>query len=147
MSAAAVRLVSYNGTDVLYELRDPDEGLFVETVQEPEDAVRDIRTSSPYVSGSFRVAEVDDDGFLVVLSRIEAASWAAVAAKWLEIRAAYRAEPVFYIETEFEGVTTRWLTERPDVSPAETSGVNLGSFFQTYAMRFRVQPNPTVNIA
>lgn len=143
----AVRIVAADGTTVSANLNDPTNGLSVVSVQEPEDSVRDIRVTAPRVDGSFRVAEADDDGSLVVVVDVDGTSWGQVETRWQAVRTAYRAESSFFVETEIEGVTKRWRTERPDVSFAGIESASLVSKIQTYSLRFRVQPNPTVTIA
>ena len=142
----AVRIVSSDESDT-FDLRDPVNGYFVEAVTPPEENVRDTRVQSDFVDGSYRVTEVDDDGVLVVFARVEGATWGQVTARWMAARAAYRAESNFYVETEIDGVTTRYRAERPNVAPAQTTGEVIASAFQTYQLRFRVQPNPLVTIA
>ena len=143
----AVRIIAANGSTVRTDLNNPPNGLSVLSVQEPEDAVRSIRMTSPRVDGSFRVAEADGDGFLVVVLDVDGSTWGQVETRWQSVRAAYRAESDFYIETEIEGVTKRWRTERPDVTPAGTESASLVMKRQTYTLRFLVQPNPAVTIA
>lgn len=145
--AVAVRIVAANGTTVRANLNDVNAGLSVLTAQEPDETVREIRTTAPRVDGSYRVAEADDDGFLVVVVDVDGDSWGQVETRWQAIRAAYRAEPSFYVETEIEGVTKRWRTERPDVSFAGLESASLVMKRQTYSLRFRVQPNPSVAVA
>ena len=143
----AVRIVAADGTTVRTNLNNPPSGLSVMSVQEPEDAVRDTRVSAPRVDGSFRVAEADGDGFLVVVVDVDGATWAQVETRWQAIRTAYRAESYFFIETDIEGVAKRWRTERPDVIPAGSESSSLVLKRQTYTLRFRVQPNPSVTVA
>lgn len=142
--SVAARIVASDGVTVLADLNDTVNGLSVITIQEPDESVRDIRTDSPFVDGTFRVASADDDGFLVVVVDVDGTTWGQCATRWQAVRAAYRAEVSFYVETAIEGVTTTWLTERPDVSPAGLEATSLVLKRQTYSMRFRVQPNPTV---
>lgn len=142
--AVAVRIVAADGTTVRANLNDPAAGLSVLTVQEPEDNQRDIRVTAARVDGSFRVAAADADGVLVVLLDVDGTTWAQVETRWQAIRAAYRAEPMFFLETEVEGVTKRWRTERPDVAPGVSDSSSLVLKRQGYALRFRVQPNPTI---
>lgn len=145
--AVAVRIVAADGTTVRANLNDPPNGLSVLTAQEPEETVRDIRVTAPRVDGSFRVAEADADGSLVIVVDVDGSSWGQVETRWQAVRAACRAERSFFVETEIEGVTKRWRTERPDVSFAGLESASLVAKRQTYSMRFRVQPNPTVTVA
>jgi hypothetical protein len=140
----AVRIIAADGTTVLANLNDPPNGLSVITVQEPEETVRAIRTTAPRVDGSYRAAEAEDDGFLVVVVEVDGTSWSQTETRWQAVRTAYRTEWDFYIETEIEGVTKLWRTERPDVAPAGLESASLVLKMQTYSLRFRVQPNPTV---
>lgn len=142
-----VRIVGVDGSTVRADLNAPDAGLSVASVQEPEETVRDLRVTAPRVDGSFSVASVDDDGFLVVIVDVDGVSWAQVEQRWQAIRSAYRAEPAFFVETEIEGVVKRYRTERPSVSIAGVESSSLVLKRQTYSIRFRVQPNPTVSYA
>ena len=141
----AVRIVAADGTTVRANLNDPPNGLSVMSVQEPEETARTLRTSAPRVDGSYRVAEAEEDGFLVVIVDVDGSTWAQCSTRWEAVRAAYRAEWDFYVETEIEGVTKRWRTERPDVAPTGSDSSSLVLKRQTYSLRFRVQPNPTVS--
>ena len=141
----AVRIVAADGSTIRADLNDPPNGLSVMSVQEPEETVRDIRTTAPRVDGSYRVAEAEDDGFLVVIVDVDGTTWAQCNTRWQSVRTAYRAEWDFYVETEIEGVTKRWRTERPDVAPTGLDSSSLVVKRQTYSLRFRVQPNPTVS--
>jgi hypothetical protein len=141
----AVRIVGSDGTTVRADLNDPNNGLSVVSVQEPEETVRSIRTTAPRVDGSYRVAEAEDDGFLVVVVDVDGTTWAQCETRWQAVRTAYRTEWDFYVETEIEGVTKRWRTERPDVAPVGIESASLVSKIQSYSLRFRVQPNPTVS--
>lgn len=143
----SLRLVSNDGATLLAELYDSVNGLTVETVQEPEENLREGRVTSSRVPGSFQVWAVPDDGFLTAIVRVEGTSWAECTSRWQAVRAAFLAEPRFFIEMKYEGVTTTWRTERPNVSPGPLESVNLLRKRQTYQMRFRVQPNPVVTVA
>ena len=143
----AVRIVAADGVTVRSNLNDVANGLSILSVQEPEDAVRTIRVTAPRVDGSFPVAYADDSGFLVVIIDVEGTTWAQVETRFQAVRTAYRTEFYFFVETEVEGVTKRWRTERPDVVPSITESVSLVSKSQTYSIRFPVQPNPDVTIA
>ena len=142
--SVSARIIESDGVTARLDLNNPDAGLSVVSVQEPDDTVRDIRVTAPRVDGSFRVAEADDDGFLVVIVDVDGATWQQVNQRWQAVRTAYRAESSFFIETDIEGVRKLWRTERPDVSPAGTESASLSSKTQTYSIRFRVQPNPTI---
>ncbi len=140
-----VRIVGSDGSTVRANLNDPPAGLSVLSVQEPEETVRDIRTTAPRVDGSYRVAEAEDDGFLVVLVDVDGATWVECSTRWEAVRTAYRTEWDFYVETVIEGVTKRWRTERPNVAPVGLDSTSLVTKRQSYSLRFRVQPNPTVS--
>lgn len=144
--AVAVRIVGSDATTIRADLNDIANGLSVETVQEPDDAYRRTRTTSPRVDGEITVAEVDDASDLNMIVTVEGNSWTQVVSRWQAVRTAYRAEARFYLDVEVEGVTTRYSTERPDVSSAGIEAANLMQKRQTYSLRFRVQPNPSVTI-
>lgn len=153
MSAAcdysvSVRIVASDGVTVVKEFNDRANGLTVETFQEPEENAEKARTSAPRVDGDFTLYESDAAGELMVVIRVEGDTWGQVVGRWQECRTAYRAESDYYLETEVEGVTTRYLTERPDrVESAGMESVNLYAKRQTYVVHWHVQPNPTVTIA
>ena len=138
------RIIESDGTTVALDFNDHTAGLVLVSHQEPEENVRHIRTSAARVDGSFSVAQASDDGFLTLIVRVSGSTWAECMSRWEAARAAYRAESHFYIEVEAEGVTTRWRTERPDVAPAGSDASALANKRQTYSLRFRVQPHPTV---
>lgn len=143
----AVRVIAADGTTERIDFNDHDAGLAVINHQEPEENVRDIRASAARVDGSYRVAEADDDGFLNLFVRVSGSTWGECTARWETARAAYRAESFYFLEIEEEGVTKRWRTERPDVVPSGIDSMALANKRQTYQLRFRVQPNPTVSVA
>lgn len=145
MTDVAVRIVSLDESDT-FELRNPAGGLFVESLTLPEEATREVRITAPRVDGSFLIATADEDGFVGVGMRVEGSSWAQCTSRWQAVRTAYRADDEFYLETEIEGVTTRYFAERPAVSPAGLDGSTVATLRQWYQLRFRVQPNPSVTI-
>ena len=136
-SAGALRL----------DLESPSQGLELVTVQEPEETYREVEATADRVPGSSLIASVEDVGTLVVTVRAFGPTWAACAGNWETARAAYKAEAVFFVETGIEGVTKRWEARRPVVVPAEIGSGDIAARWQTYQLRFRVQPNPTVSIA
>ena len=144
--AVAVRVLSSAGAERI-DFDSDELGLGVVTVQEPEDNYREVRATADRIPGSSLIASVPDDGFLVVMVRVKGATWADCTARWEAARVAYRAEDRFFIETVIEGVTKRWIAERPSVTPAAIESASLISKRLTYQLRFRVQPNPTVSIA
>lgn len=140
-----VRIVSADESDVL-ELRNPAAGLFVESVQPPEENVTETVVEADSVDGDYAVTEKDAAGELVVFCRVEGASWAQCTTRWQAVRTAYRAERNFYVETVIHGVTTRYRARRPNVGGAPLSGESIANCQQNYQLRFRVQPNPIVTI-
>ncbi len=145
--AVSLRIVASDGSTLVKELNDPDNGLAVETIQDPEENTRKVYATAPLVDGDALVAEAADAADLVAVVRVEGATWAEVATRWQACRTAYRAEATYYLETEIEGVTTRYRTERPDVASAGTGIENLMGRGQTFSIRWHVQPNPTVTVA
>jgi hypothetical protein len=145
--SVSLRIIASDGSTLVKEFNAPDAGLSVETVQEPGDTTRKVYASSPLVDGDAVVAEVDDAGDLVAVVTVEGATWAEVTSRWQACRTAYRAESTYYLETEVEGVTTRYRTERPDVAAAGVEAANLMGKRQTYSIRWHVQPNPSVTVA
>ena len=141
----SVRILSSAGVELI-DLNDRAIGLKVESVQELEESYREVRSTAPRVPGSSLHASVLDDGYLVVFVHVKGTSWAQCTARWEAVRAAYRAEPQFLLETEVEGVTKRWQAERPNVADAGIDSSRLVVKSQTYQLRFRVQPDPTVSI-
>lgn len=142
-----VRILSSDGATVRVDLDDHANGLSVQSgVSLPEMQERQGRATSPYAHGSAPTSlPVDDDGILRVVVRVEGASWAQCAQRWAVVRAAWKAEPAFVVETVIEGVVTRWRAERAGVVPGEVSSSSLITKWQTYALRFLVQPNPTIS--
>ena len=140
----AVRVIASNGTTVLVDFNDHAKGLSVVSTQEPEESVRAITTSAPRVNGAFRVAEADEGGILQVVVLVEGSTWAQCSSRWQAARTAYRSESYYFVETETEGVTTRWRAYRPDVAPGPVLSTSLAQKRQTYVLRFQTQPNPTV---
>lgn len=143
----SVRIIAADGTTEVFDFNDRVGGFTVETVQIPDEESEKTRVTADLVDGEYTVRERDAAGDLVLLVRVEGSSWAEVTSRWQAARAAYRAEPRFYLEVEIEGVTTLYRTERPDnVQGGSLESVNLVRRRQTYQLRFRVQPNPTVTI-
>ena len=145
--SVAVRLIASDGSTVLLDFDDDAAGLAVETCQEPDENVREVRVTAPRVDGGFRVAEAYDEGVLVLVVRCTGSTWAQCSTRWQAARTAYRSESFYFLETVIEGVTTRYRTERPNVTPAGMESENLVLKEQTYSLRFTVQPSPTVTIA
>lgn len=143
----SLRIIAADGITVVHEFNAPESGLVIETMQEPGDSTRKIRATAPRVDGDYTVAEADDAGDLTAVIRVEGSTWAEVATRWQECRTAYRAESYYYLEAEIEGVTTRYATERPDVTSGPVEAANLMQKNQTYAIRWHVQPNPSVSVA
>lgn len=145
--SVAVRIIGNDASTEYADLNDTANGLAVETLQQPDDAVRAVVVDSEYVDGDYAVAEADAAGTLVVVLTVEGSTWGQVETRWQAVRTAYRTDANFYIETAVEGVTKRWATRRPDVSPGGTDASNLMGKAQTFVLRFPVQPNPTVTVA
>jgi hypothetical protein len=134
--------------DVIVELRDPENGLFVEAFMPPPDNVREARRKPARGHGGNRVGvKLDDEGTAQVVLRIEGTDWPDVQTKWAAIRAGLRAFDDFYLEEVVDGVTTRWLAERGNVTPAEHVGEIIASAFIVQDLRFTCQPFPSVDIA
>ncbi len=150
MATVALRLRELTDPfDVIVELRDPANGLFVEAFMPPLDTVREARRKPSRGHGGNRVGvKLDDEGTAQVILRIEGASWDAVQDVWWNtIRPGLRAQPDFYLEEVVDGVTTRWLAERGNVTPADHVGEEIANAFTVVRILFTCQPFPTVEIA
>jgi hypothetical protein len=133
--------------DVIVELRDPDEGLFVEAFMPPPENVREARRKPARGHGGNRLGvKLDDEGTAQVILRVEGASWGEVQTRWGAVRAGLRAFPDFYLEEVVDGVTTRWVAERGNVTPSEHVGEAIASAFIVQDLRFTCQPFPSVEI-
>jgi hypothetical protein len=132
-----LQIIESDGSTLAYAF-----GLKVSSVSEPGDATRKIRISAPRVDGDFDVAEADEAGDLNAIVVFEGATWPDVEDAYQAARTAWRAETVYYLDVIREGVTKRYRTGRPDsVTPDRP---DLKNKRQTYAIRWHVQPNPTV---
>ena len=132
-----LRIVAPNGSTVVYAF-----GTKIVSISEPGDATRKIRTEAPRVDGDFVVAEADEAGDLTAVVVFEGASWPAVETAYQAARAAWRADSRYYLDVIRQGVTKRYICDRPDqVTPDRP---DLGNKRQTYSIRWHVQPNPTV---
>jgi hypothetical protein len=140
------RIVSADESST-FELRDLAAGLVVESIQPPEENMRETVVVQDGVDGSYPTSEADDAGILVVFCRVQGDSWAQVTTRWQAARTAYRAEREFYVETVVHGVTTRYRARRPNVTGGPLTGEAIAECVQTYQLRFPVQPNPTISIA
>lgn len=144
MPTVHVRVIASDEVTVLVDFNDRANGLVTESVDGPDQNVRAVTTTAPRVDGEFRVAEADDGGSLQVVVRVEGSTWAECVTRWQAARTAYRSESYYFVEVEEDGVTTRWRSYRPDVTPGPADLVLMR---QRYALRFQVQPNPSVIVA
>jgi hypothetical protein len=135
-----LRIVAADGSTVVHEF-----GTSIVSITEPGDSMDKIRVDAPRVDGDTVVAEKDSAGDLQAVIVFEGASWAAVETAYQAARTAWRSESRYYLDVVREGVTKRYRADRPDsVSPDRPDLLNRR---QTYAIRWHVQPNPTVVIA
>lgn len=140
-----MRIIASDGVTEVFDFNNIAGGFEVVSVQGPEDATTKTRVEADGVDGDYDVQERDAAGDLVLVVRVSGATWAQCASRWVSARAGYRAESRYYVETEFEGVTTRYRTGRPDgVQPGDP---DLIATNQTYSIRWHVQPNPTITFA
>lgn len=145
--AVSVRIVAADGVTVVFELNNPAAGLSVESIQPPDfDAVK-VRETADGVDGDYTVGETDAADDLIVNVRVDGSTWGQTTTRWLAARTAYRAQARYFVETEIQGVTIRYRTERPEnVRGVETTSESLVLNEQTYAIRWHVQPNPTITV-
>lgn len=145
----AVRIIPSTGGAALVDLNDHAAGYsLMRPLQPPaDDDVKEDRISAPYVTGSYQLTDTEDDALFPMVVRVRGANPGEIETRWQAVRAAYRSEPVFYLELYRDGVTKRWWTERPNVQPLEVSTIHLRNNFVDYRLTFRVQPNPTITIA
>lgn len=146
MSDVAVRVVK-SDESATFQLRNNAAGLFVEGVQPPEENVEENVVTQDGVDGDYAVSERDTAGILTVVVRVEGTSWPQTTTRWQAARTAYRAERNFYVETEIDGVTTRYRARRPNVTGGQLTPEDVANSTQRYVLRFPVQPNPTITIA
>ena len=140
----AVRIIASDGVTEVFNFNDEAAGIWVTSVQEPDDEVSRTRKEADHVDGDYEVEEHDAAGDLVVIVYVEGSTWAQCKTRWQAARAAYRAEARYYVEVELEGVKTVYRTGRPDsVQPGDP---DLKNRLQTYSLRWHVQPNPTITI-
>ena len=135
-----LRIIAADGSTLVYAF-----GTRVVSITEPGDETSKVRTDAPRVDGDTVVAEKDSAGDLNAVVVFEGATWAAVETAYQAARTAWRSDSRYYLDVVREGVTKRYRADRPDsVSPDRP---DLGNKRQTYAIRWHVQPNPTVTIA
>lgn len=146
--SVAFKVLDTTGTE-LFDFNDHTLGFHVESVLTPEENWRKIRVQAPRVDGPGAVvAEAEDGGILVARVHVHGSTWLECSQRWELARAAYRASTYLQAQTEFEGVTTTWLAERPDVAPVEA--ITSASFVekaQGYALSFVTFPNPITTAA
>lgn len=145
-----VRLLEVGTLDVLVDLHDPDNGFDItDEIVLPNPNQRQGRLKSARAHGSYGVgARLDDDGLLVIRVGVFGSSWGQCTTRVLAMVAGLRSADRFYVETELDGVTTRWFCDAPvDVNPEPIEIVDRAANMQRYELRFLVQPNPTVVIA
>ena len=148
MADVAIRLRHIDTDAILIELRDPALGRFVESFVPPTEDVRRAGRKPARGHGGNRVGQLlDDEGTAQLILRLEGADWPDVTQKWLDVRAGLRAQPDFILEEVVDGVTTRWVAERGNVTPAEHVGEVIASAFLVQQIRFLCQPFPSVVIA
>lgn len=141
----AVRIIASDGVTEVIDFNDHTVGLSVVSRQEFGDETDKSRVNADGVDGDYDVDETDAAGDYIVFVRVEGSTWPECTTRWLAARTAYRAEAHYFLEVEVEGVTTRYRTGRPDsVQPGEP---DLKNRRQTYAIRWHVQPNPTITVA
>lgn len=150
MADVALRLRELTApNDVIVELRDPANGLFVEAFMPPIENVREARRRPARGHGGNRVGvKLDDESTAQVILRVEGASWDQVVDRWWNtVRPGLRAFDDFYLEEVVDGVTTRWVAERGNVTPAEHVGEEIAAAFTVHRILFTCQPFPSVVIA
>ena len=135
-----LRIIASDGTTTVHSF-----GTGVNSVLEPGDATRKQRVAATRVDGDYVTAEADDAGDLVAVVTFEGSTWAAVEAAYQTARTAWRAESVYYLEVEREGVTKRYVCDRPDSVTPDTP--DLLNKRQRYSIRWHVQPSPTISYA
>ena len=140
----ALRIIAADGVTEVFDFHNHDQGLSVVSREEPGDETTKSRVEADHVDGDYDVQERDAAGDYVVVVRVQGDSWAECNERWQAARTAYRSAARYYLETEIEGVKTRYSTGRPDsVQPGQPDLLNCR---QTYAIRWHVQPNPTITI-
>ena len=136
-----------DGTTEILDFNDDTVGLSIETLQMPEDSVREIRASAPRVDGSALLAWAQDDGVLQAVIQCEGSTWGQVTTRWEAARAVYRARTRYLIRADVDGSSVTFRAERPfAVIPSEVASPSLATAmkWQTYVIRWRVQPDPIV---
>lgn len=145
MSDVNVRIVAADGTTEVFDFNDRDGGFAVELIQGPDFEMVKVREVADDVDGDYTVSQRDAAGDITVVVRVEGSTWGQTTTRWEAARTAYRSESRYYLEIEIEGVTTRYRTEQPE--SVQPGPANLVLRRQTYAIRWHVQPNPTVTVA
>lgn len=144
----AARILDLDTETEVLDFNDHTLNLHVQDWLPPEETWRKRRTDPDNVDGAFPYTRKLTANALILSVHVhDDTTWDAAEANWEVARAAYGAAEFFWLETQVQGVTRRYLAESPDVTPEGITAQTIASRWLTYVLRFPVQPNPTVTIA
>lgn len=149
-----LRIVASDGVTVVGDLNDQANGLsLLWPLGRPNHEPEWDRYGSPRAIGDLtNGAPRPTAGDLVAQVLVEGSTWAETNTRWNAVAAPlYSPSPGwlnlewhYFVELEEAGVTTRWRTDVPSVTPGESDSI---ANFMVHEVRFHVQPNPSVDIA
>ena len=141
----AVEIHDGTTATILGNLNDVANGLSVGVpLDDDDDRLERITTSSPFVKGDFEVIATPAAGRLEMVLMVEGSTWVELATRYRAARAWWRQAGYFHLDVTLEGDTLRYLARRPDVSAEALNNGNLVALDRSYVLSFPVQPDPVV---
>lgn len=141
----AAKVIGSDGTTVRVDLNDLASGYVVRRpLVPPLPSWSSVRVEEDHVDGSYRVSDRLEDATYPIRVGVLGSSWVQVETRMAALLDAVNAEADCFLETVIEGVTRRWVAERPS---ADLEDVDLKNTRMTVRLTFRVQPSPTVTVA
>lgn len=141
------RIVSSFGTTVR-ELHDHDGGIHLQVpIGQPRFGPLRSRSRWRHAKGDIPFGFITrDTGLLTLPVLITGDSWAQVEARAEALEADLWAEPDYFVETEIEGVTRRYITDVPSYEGSDITPMDLANWRMEFPLRFIVQPDPTTTV-
>lgn len=143
-----VRIVAPDGATETISLEDESAGyVTVNEIPTPQWDESAPRVTGAYVHGDapggLSTVEV---GFLPVTVEVSGSTWVECQSRVAALEEAWRADEVFYVDVEVEGVTTRYQAERSSWRPEPITAKIIAAATQEVALVFRVQPFPLTDV-
>lgn len=130
---------------ILGDLHNHAAGLSVGVpIDDRDDNLDRIVTSSPFVKGNFEILAREDAGTLEVVLTVTGSTWPEMMTNYRDACDWWRQAGSFHLDVTLKGETTRYLARRPDVASEPVRPINLANNRRAFVLSFPVQPNPVV---